>query len=199
MSIYDVGKSISYCLTSYAGLVDADVVYNDGKYAVAAFEFYGDNELDDFILSSDEVMLFVPANFGYGQNCYLIIDLETGFLVKRHEWQRKNGLLYVVGKDIAFDGMMICCIAHAVTVWVGEGVAIVRVPYKSHFNAFYAQFGYEKEVLREKYPAFDDDEEDSAYMCVRIADDEILDIEGNSIEEHVRHCFYTMLEVDMTD
>ena len=85
MSLYDVGKTISYSLTSYAGLVDADVVYNDGKYAVAAFEFYGDNELDDFILSSDEVMLFVPANFGYRQNCYLIIDVETGFLVKRHQ------------------------------------------------------------------------------------------------------------------
>ena len=44
------------------------------------------------------------------------------------------------------------------------------------------------------YPNFDDAAEDSVYMCVRIADNEILDIDGNSIEEHVCNCFDAYFE-----
>lgn len=194
MGNYDVGKTVSYCVDECIGTVDAVVLYNNGRYAVAAFEYYGKDEYDEFILSADDVALFVSANIGYGYNCYLLIDLVTGSLVKRCDWQRRNGTLYVAGKELLLYNMMISCIVHAVTVLVEEGVAIVRVPYSSGLNEFYAQFGYEKESLRKSYPNLEDDCEDSVYMCVRIADDEILDAGGNSIEAYVQSCFYATFD-----
>jgi hypothetical protein len=191
---YEVGRTVAYPVDSSIGSVDACVVYNDGRYAVAAFEYHGDKDDDWFILSKEEVLLFTPANFGYDQNSYLLIDLGTGRLVERCDWLRKNDKLYVVGKEVEFCYNMISCIPCAVTVWVEDGIALVRVPYKSHLNEFYARFGYEKEHIRSVYPNFDDAAEDSVYMCVRIADNEILDIDGNSIEEHVCNCFDAYFE-----
>ncbi len=194
MGIYDVGKTVSYYVDDYKGIVDADVLYNDGRYAVAAFEYYGEDECDEFILSADDVGVLVPAISGYVQNCFLLIDLVTGSLVKRCDWQRRNGTLYVVGKELVLNDKMLSCVVHVVTVLVEDGVAIVRVPYRSDLNEFYAQFGYEKETLRKSYPNLEDDCKDSVYMCVRIADDEILDSNGNSIEAYVQSCFYATFD-----
>ena len=123
-------------------------------------------------------------------NSYIAINLESGCLMERREWLRRNDALFVPGKEYHTDEEWDSCIGNTITVYRHNGTAIIKV-FDGEGCVWEAlrRVGYNMEEVRTAFPQFTDDYptecKEHFYICIRESDDAYTDLEGNPVNDIV--------------
>ena len=174
----------------------ATIIYNDGEIAIAGTAYsaglsdiYDDIEYkNDFLMAKEEITAFIPDIKDNGKyNSYVVIDLESGNLIKSREWLRHNDALFVPGKEYSCHIPWDNCIENAITIYRHNGTAVIKV-FDGEGDVWDAlkMRGYSEEEVRATFPQFADiypvNCEEFFYICIRESDDAYINLEGNSID-----------------
>jgi hypothetical protein len=176
-------------------MLEAVVLYNNGKVAVLGITTSLDITYDEFLMPADDIKSGI-REFDLNvtlqsYNAFAVIDLSCGCLLARREWLRKNDALFVIGKEYEFPeeyAEFRTYLGSITTIYKKHDIAILRIEGGEGFvlDAFKA-CGYNKMQIISQIPDFTDDtaqtSNDTFYFCIRICDEEPIDLKENSIRE----------------
>jgi hypothetical protein len=176
-------------------MLEAVVLCNNGKVAVLGITTSLDITYDEFLMPADDIKSGI-REFDLNvtlqsYNAFAVIDQSCGCLLARREWLRKNDALFVIGKEYEFpeEYAEFCTYLGAITtIYKKRDIAILRIEGGEGFvlDAFKA-CGYNKMQIISQIPDFTDDtaqtSNDTFYFCIRICDEEPIDLKENSIRE----------------
>jgi hypothetical protein len=176
-------------------MLEAVVLYNNGKVAVLGIATSLDITYDEFLMPADDIKSGI-REFDLNvtlqsYNAFAVIDKSCGCLLARREWLRKNDALFVIGKEYEFPeeyAEFRTYLGAITTIYKKHDIAILRIEGGEGFvlDAFKA-CGYNKMQIISQIPDFTDDtaqtSNDTFYFCIRICDEEPIDLKENSIRE----------------
>lgn len=176
-------------------MAEAVVLHNNGKVAVLGIATNVDVTYDEFLMPANDIKRSI-RDFDLNvklqpYNAFAVIDLSCGCLLTRREWLRKNDALFVIGKEYEFPeeyAEFRTYLGAITTVYKNRDIAILRINGGEGFvlDAFKA-CGYNKMQIVSQIPDFTDDtaqtSNDTFYFCIRICDEEPIDLKENSIRE----------------
>jgi hypothetical protein len=176
-------------------MLEAVVLYNNGKVAVLGIATSLDITYDEFLMPADDIKSGI-REFDLNvtlqsYNAFAVIAQSCGCLLARREWLRKNDALFVIGKEYEFPeeyAEFRIYLGSITTVYKNRDIAILRINGGEGFvlDAF-RTCGYNKMEIVSQISDFTDDvtptSDEPLYFCIRICDDAPIDLKENSIRE----------------
>lgn len=176
-------------------MLETVVLYNNGKVAVLGISPSMDITYNEFLMPVDDIMSGI-IDFELNvtpqlYNTFAVIDLSCGCLFTRREWLRKNDALFVIGKEYELPeeyAEFRTYLGSITTIYKNRDIAVLRIEGGEGFvlDAFKA-CGYNKMEFISQIPDFIDDmvpiSNEPLYFCIKICDDEPINLTGNSIRE----------------
>lgn len=176
-------------------MLEAVVLYNNGKVAVLGIATSLDITYDEFLMPADDIKSGI-REFDLNvtlqsYNAFAVIDQSCGCLLARREWLRKNDALFVIGKEYDFPeeyAEFRTYLGAITTIYKNRDIAVLRIDGGEGYvlDAFKA-CSYNKMEIVSQIPDFTDDvtptSDEPLYFCIRKCDDEPIDLKENSIRE----------------
>ena len=195
MGMFDIGSRP--CLHFGDESRPATIIYNDGRVAIAGTSYNVERsnsyewEHEDFTMTAGEIRAYLPTfkeNTEY--DSFIVIDLESGCVIRHREWLRRNDALFVLGKEYHTNEEWDGYIGNTLTVYRHNGTAIIKVfDGDGYVWDALKRVGYNKEEVHDAFPQFTDNYptecKEHFYICIRESDDAYTDLEGNTVNDLV--------------
>lgn len=176
-------------------MLEAVVLYNNGKVAVLGIATSLDITYYEFLMPADDIKSGI-REFDLNvtlqsYNAFAVIDQSCGCLFTRREWLRKNDALFVIGKEYELPeeyAEFRTYLGSITTIYKNRDIAVLRIEGGEGFvlDAFKA-YGYNKMEIVSQISDFTDNvtptSDEPLYFCIKICDDEPINLTGNSIRE----------------
>ena len=176
-------------------MVEAVVLHNNGEVAVLGIATSMDITYDEFLMPADDIrngiIDFELSITQQPYNAFAVIDLSCSCSLRKREWLRKNDALFVIGETYEFpeEYAEFCTyLGPITTIYKNRDIAILKIDGGEDFvfDAFKV-CGYNRMEIVSQIPDFTDGttqtSNDTFYFCIRICDDEPIDLKENSIRE----------------
>ena len=86
---------------------------------------------------------------------------------------------YAVGKDIRLFSHFEAVGLRSTVVYIKDYIAVVRCTYPPKYACCFKEAGYSAGQIASLFPEFDDASDFSFYVCIRPANSDFVDLDGN--------------------
>ena len=132
-----------------------------------------------YVISSAEMSAFPHSGPWVGRfRHFVCADILRGGFYPRGVWKQLFSE-YAVGKDLRLFSHFEAVGMRSMVVYIKDYIAVVRCAYPSKYAGCFKGVGYSAWQVASLFPEFGDDADNSFYVCIRTANSNFVDLDGN--------------------